>query len=85
MLTFLLRPAPLAALRLRHRDSWGPCAHRWSFGPGDFAPDGLTSTTCFGASGWMGESTPDSAHGGSPESEAKKGGVAPASLPLFKI
>ena len=35
-------PAPLLAFRLRHRDSWGPCALRWSSGPGDGAPDGLT-------------------------------------------
>ncbi len=37
------RPAPLDAFRLRHRDSCGPCALRWSSGPGDFAPDGLSS------------------------------------------
>jgi hypothetical protein len=36
------RPAPLAAFRSRHRDSLGLCAHRWSLGPGDGAPDGLT-------------------------------------------
>ena len=35
-------PAPLVAFRLRHRDSWGPCVLRWSSGPGDGAPDGLT-------------------------------------------
>lgn len=35
-------PAPLVAFRLRHRDSWGPCALRWSSGSGDGAPDGLT-------------------------------------------
>ena len=37
------RPAPLDAFRLRHRDSCGPCALRWSSGPGGFAPDGLSS------------------------------------------
>ncbi len=37
------RPAPLDAFRARHRDSCGPCALRWSSGPGDFAPDGLSS------------------------------------------
>ena len=41
--------------------------------------------TVFGGFRGMGKSTPDSARGGSLESEAKKGGVAPASLPLLKI
>ena len=34
------RPSPLAALCLRHRDLWCPCALRCSFGPGAGALDG---------------------------------------------
>ena len=45
---------------------------------------------CAGERDWfrrtgMGESTPDSARGGSPESEAKKGALPPLRSPFFGI